>query len=100
MAWFSGFMSGALFVAAAVMFAYNAWRLASSREARLLRLSQVVFWAAFMLIAIPKEPTDLDSDWPFWTAFVLLLASLGLTIAHKRRRKLPLTDAGAESDGP
>lgn len=81
-------VSGVLFVAAAAMFAYSSWRLATSREARLLRLSQVVFWAAFMLISIPKDGSaGARSDWPFWTAFVLLLASLGLTIAHKIRPK-------------
>lgn len=87
MDWLS--VSGVLFVASAAMFAYSAWRLATSREARLLRLSQVVFWAAFMLIVIPKEPTGLDGDGPFWTALVLLLVSLGLTIVHKTRRRPP-----------
>lgn len=67
--------------------------VAAGGEGRLLRLSQVAFSAAFMLIVIPKEPTDLDSEWPFWTAFALLLLSLALTVAHKRRRKL-LSDSG------
>ena len=82
---------GVLFVAAAAMFAYSARRLVTNGETRVLRLSQVMFWAAFMLISLPTdESTDGRSDWPVWTAFVLLLASFGLTIAHKTRRRPPI----------
>lgn len=92
MNWLS--VRGVLFVAAAAMFAYSARRLVIGRGARLLPFSQVLFWAAFMLISLPTDPTATDTDWPFWSAFVLLLASFGLTIAHKTRRRPPLPDAG------
>lgn len=87
MGWFSGFVSWLLVVAGSAMFAYSAWRLATSRESRLLRLGQMAFYAALMLIAVPKEQGDLSGDRPFWVAFALLLMSFGLTIAHKLRRK-------------
>lgn len=96
MDWLS--VRGVLFVAGAAMFAYSARRLVIGREARLLRISQVLFWAAFMLISLPTDPTAAETDWPFWSAFALLLGSFGLTIAHKlRRSKQSPTDAGAES---
>lgn len=97
MDWLS--VRGVLFVAAAAMFAYSARRLVIEREARLLRLGQVLFWAAFMLISVPAdESTNLERDWPFWSAFVLLLASFGVTIAYKTRRKPPVPGTSAESD--
>ena len=95
MNWLS--VSGALFIVAAAMFAYSARRLVVDRDSRMLRLSQVLFWAAFMLISLPNEPTAVEDDWPFWSAFVLLLASFGLTIAHKLRRKPPASDASGDA---
>lgn len=95
MNWLS--VRGVLFVVAAAMFAYSARRVVIGRGARLLPFSQVLFWAAFMLISLPTDPTAIEQDWPFWSAFALLLVSFGLSIAHKTRRKPPLPDAG---DGP
>ena len=91
MNWLS--VRGVLFVVAAAMFAYSARRVVVKRGERLLPFSQVLFWAAFMLLALPTDPTAAEADWPYWTAFVLLLASFGLTIAHKTRRKPPGPDA-------
>ena len=87
MNWLS--VRGVLFVAAAAMFAYSARRVVIARGTRLLPFSQVLFWAAFMLISLPTDPTAAEADWPFWSAFVLLLVSFGLTIAHKTRRRPP-----------
>ena len=96
MDWLS--VRGVLFVAAAAMFAYSARQLVVGRETRLLRSGQVLFWAAFMLISMPTDPAAGENNWPYWSAFALLLASFGLTIAHKLRPRRPdPTDAGAES---
>lgn len=84
-----GWFRAVLFVGGSAMFAYSAWRLATIREGRLLRLSQMAFYAALMLIVLPKEPNGPGSDRPVWAAFVLLLASFGLTVAHKTRRRPP-----------
>ena len=81
-----GWFRAVLFIGGSAMFVYSAWRLATIREGRLLRLSQMAFYAALMLIVLPKEPNGLGSDKPVWAAFVLLLVSFGLTIAHKTRR--------------
>lgn len=92
-----GWFRAALFIGGSAMFVYSAWRLATIRDARLLRLSQMAFYAALMLIVLPKEQNGPGGDVPVWAAFALLLVSFGLTIAHKTRRKPPLPDAG---DGP
>lgn len=89
-----GWLSGVVFIGGSAMFVYTAWRLATSREARLLRLGQMAFYAALMLVAMPKEQNEASGDWPFWAAFVLLLVSFGLTLAHKTRRGPPVPDAG------
>lgn len=94
MNWLS--VRGVLFVAAAAMFAYSARRLVVARGEKLLPLSQLLFWAAFMLISLPTDPTAAETDWPVWAAFALLLASFGLTIAHKTRRRPPHAGAGNE----
>lgn len=93
-----GWLSGMVFIGGSAMFVYSAWRLATSRESRLLRLGQMAFYAALMLVAVPKEPTALSGDWPFWAAFALLLVSFGLTIAHKLAPKPPLPGAGEDPD--
>lgn len=99
MDWLS--VRGVLFVPAAAMFAYSARRLVIDREARLLRLSQVLFWAAFMLISLPTDPTtSARDDWPFWSAFILLLVSFGLTIAHKTRRGRGTSEAPRDPGTP
>lgn len=79
-----GWFRAVLFIGGSAMFVYSAWRLATRRESQLLSLSQMAFYAALMLIVLPKETTG--SDGPIWVAFALLLASFGLTIAHKRGR--------------
>lgn len=81
-----GWFRAVLFIGGSAMFVYSAWRLATIREGRLLRLSQMAFYAALMLIVLPKEPNGLGSDKPVWAAFALLLVSFALTIAHKTRR--------------
>lgn len=91
---FGGFVGGLLFTIGSAMFVYSAWRVATDRHARILRLGQTAFYAAFMLVVLPKESTGVDRDWPYWTAFVLLLASFGLTLAHKMRRRPPVTPLG------
>lgn len=73
-----------VFIGASSMFVYSAWRVAMIPQGRLLRGGQMAFYAALMLLVMPKE--RLDGDWPFWAAFVLLLLSFGLTLAHKLRR--------------
>ena len=78
-----------VFTGASAMFVYSAWRVATVREARFLRLGQMAFYAALMLLVIPKEQARLEGDWPFWAAFVLLLVSFGFTLAHKLRRRPP-----------
>lgn len=84
---------GLIFVAAAAMFAYSLRRLVVGSGARLVRISQVLFFAALMLIALPTDPTTPgDRNWPFWIAFALLLASFGATILHKLRRPPTLPD--------
>lgn len=93
-----GWFRAVLFIGGSAMFVYTAWRLATIREARLLRLSQMAFYAALMLIVLPKDPTAPGSDRPVWAAFILLLVSFGLTIAHKTRRKPPLAGAGDRPD--
>lgn len=90
-----GWIRAALFIGGSAMFVYSAWRLATIREARLLRLSQMAFYAALMLIVLPKEPTGPGGNGPVWAAFALLLVSFGLTIAHKTRRGPP--HPGADS---
>ena len=81
-----------VFTAASAMFAFSAWRVARMAEARLLRLGQMAFYAALMLLVIPKEQARLEGDWPFWAAFVFLLVSFGFTLAHKLRRPSPPPD--------
>ena len=78
-------VSGLLFTLGSAMFAYSAWRVTTDREARLLRLAQMTFFAGFMLVVLPKDSAGVDSDWPYWAAFVFLLLSFGLTLAHKLR---------------
>ncbi|HUR92436.1 MAG TPA: hypothetical protein VMY38_07160 [Gemmatimonadaceae bacterium] len=74
-----------VFTAATAMFVHSAWRVARISEARLLRLGQMAFYAALMLLVIPKEQARIAGDWPFWAAFALLLVSFGFTLAHKLR---------------
>lgn len=77
-----------IFTAASAMFVYTTWRLARLSEGRLLRLGQTAFYAALMLLVIPKEQARLEGSWPFWAAFVLLLVSFGFTLAYKLRPRL------------
>ena len=80
---FGGFVGGLLFTLGSAMFVYSAWRVATDREARLLRFGQMAFYAGFMLVVLPKESAGVNSDWPYWAAFAFLLLSFGLTLAHK-----------------
>lgn len=92
-----GWFRAALFIGGSAMFVYSAWRLATIREDRLLRLSQMAFYAALMLIVLPKEPNGPGGNGPVWAAFVLLLVSFGLTVAHKARRRPPHSDDGNDA---